>query len=429
MSQILPKNGGLSSLGWVPDNWEITTFKDISELRQGLQIAISKRYKNYKDGRFIYITVEYLNNPNNQNLLEYIDSPSNRVICQTNDVLVARTGATGKIITGVKGVFHNNFFLVEYDRKKINKNYLVQYLKFDHVQKEIKFRAGTTTIPDLNHGDFYSLTFIQPSIQEQQKIAEILDTVDRAIALTQTHITKLKQAKAGLLHDLLTRGINEHGELRNPTRNPEQFKDSPLGKIPKDWEVCPIEDKLKKIIDYRGKTPEKVESGIPLITAKNVRDGFIDADPCEYIDEKSYKVWMTRGIPTEKDVLFTTEAPLGNVSLIPNYKIALAQRLLTLCPDKTQLNSDFLIWLLLLPASKTRLQQHSTGSTVLGIKQSVFRKIIFQFSQLHEQEIIASIMNAHEKRIQSKVTYLEKLKLLKKGLMSDLLTGKVRVKI
>ncbi|MHC5829065.1 MAG: hypothetical protein ACYT04_77440, partial [Nostoc sp.] len=84
------------------------------------------------------------------------------------------------------------------------------------------------------------MPILSPHFKEQQKIAEILDAIDKAIALTDTHIPKLKKAKAGLLHDLLTRGIDDRGELRDYTRNPELFKRSPLGIIPKDWDVSSV---------------------------------------------------------------------------------------------------------------------------------------------------------------------------------------------
>ena len=76
-----------------------------------------------------------------------------------------------------------------------------------------------------------------PPLPEQRRIAEILDTLDEAIRKTEQVIAKLQQMKQGLLHDLLTRGIDEHGELRDPERHPEQFRDSPLGRIPRGWEA------------------------------------------------------------------------------------------------------------------------------------------------------------------------------------------------
>lgn len=164
-----------------------------------------------------------------------------------------------------------------------------------------------------------------------------------------------------------------------------------------------------------------------MITAKNVCEGFLDPEPREYIDKQDYDHWMTRGIPDVGDVLFTTEAPLGMVARFPDYKVALAQRLLTLCSDPDKLDAGYLLWLLLLPDSHRRLEQRLTGSTVLSIKQSVFRNMLFQFPPLPEQKRIDLTLNTHDNRIRTEEAYLNKLKLQKKGLMHDLLTGKVRV--
>ncbi|MEH2440239.1 restriction endonuclease subunit S [Nostoc sp.] len=202
----------------------------------------------------------------------------------------------------------------------------------------------------------------------------------------------------------------------------EEFKDSPLGKIPKDWEVSLIENKLQQIIDYRGKTPDKTNSGIPLITAKNVRNGYLDPEPREYIDEKNYDIWMRRGLPKAEDILFTTEAPLGNVARVPSYKIALAQRLLTLRASPEELDAGYLFWLLNWSESRQRLEQKSTGSTVLGIKQSVFRKIFFRFPPLPEQPRIAEILDTVDEAIARTSSLIIKLKQTKAGLLQDLLT-------
>ena len=90
-----------------------------------------------------------------------------------------------------------------------------------------------------------------------------------------------------------------------------------------------LEDAMESIIDYRGKTPKKTSSGIPLVTAKIVKGGRI-LEPQEFIDEAEYDSWMRRGIPHEGDVVLTTEAPLGEVAQLPGHKVALAQRIITL---------------------------------------------------------------------------------------------------
>src|SRR5207247_11427698 len=115
-------------------------------------------------------------------------------------------------------------------------------------------------------------------------------------------------------------------------------KDSPFGRIPKKWEVFTVEKKLERIIDYRGKTPPKADSGIPLLTAKIIKLGYM-LEPDEFIPEEIYEEWMTRGLPKVGDVLFTTEAPLGNVAQIKDERVALSQRVLTL-QTKSDLTKD-----------------------------------------------------------------------------------------
>jgi type I restriction enzyme, S subunit len=136
---------------------------------------------------------------------------------------------------------------------------------------------------------------------------------------------------------------------------------------------------------------------------------------------------MTRGIPDPGDVLITTEAPLGNVACVPDFKVAFAQRLLTLQTKKDELDSKFLFWLLVSPESKLRIQKYSTGSTATGIKQSVFRKIPFLFPNLEEQRMIIPYLEEIDKNILIEKSNLDKCLNIQKGLMQDLLTGSVPV--
>jgi type I restriction enzyme, S subunit len=146
---------------------------------------------------------------------------------------------------------------------------------------------------------------------------------------------------------------------------------------------------ITRFIDYRGKTPKKTESGIRLITAKNVRMGYIQEEPKEFISEDDYDSWMTRGIPNKGDILFTTEAPLGNVAqLDTNEKIALAQRIITICPYQP-LNKTFLKYCLMSPQMQALIKNNATGTTVSGIKSSRLKEIEIPLAPLNEQKRIA----------------------------------------
>lgn len=148
-----------------------------------------------------------------------------------------------------------------------------------------------------------------------------------------------------------------------------------------------------RFIDYRGKTPEKTDSGLRLITAKNVKMGFLQESPMEFVAPETYNSWMTRGIPNIGDVLFTTEAPLANVAqLDTDDKVVFAQRVIILQP-KDELDSTFLKYYLLSDTAQELIHAKGTGATVKGIKASLLKTIPVFFPVLPEQQRIVGILD------------------------------------
>ena len=176
-------------------DWKVNTFGKICTVRQGLQIPISKRLTEYEKGCYEYITVQYLHGGKER---EYIKDPKRTVICTKDDVLMTRTGNTGMVITGVDGVFHNNFFLIDFDRNKYDKDFLVQYLNLDVIQADIRRRAGTSTIPDLNHGDFYKIQIFEPPMRLQSEFNAFLKQVDKSKSVVRKSLNETR-----LLYDCL----------------------------------------------------------------------------------------------------------------------------------------------------------------------------------------------------------------------------------
>ena len=163
--------------------------------------------------------------------------------------------------------------------------------------------------------------------------------------------------------------------------------------------TAPLEEWMESIIDYRGKTPTKTDSGVPLVTAKIIKSGRIDT-PSEFIAEEDYEEWMRRGIPKGGDVVITTEAPLGEVAQLPNLKIALAQRVITLRGKQGVVDNTYLKYLLLSSEFQHDLESRATGTTVFGIKQSVLRKIELSFPDFGEQKGIAHILGTLDDKIE-----------------------------
>ncbi|MFP6247894.1 restriction endonuclease subunit S [Helicobacter pylori] len=196
----------------LPKDWEIKTFRDISTINQGLQIPISQRLKAPTEHAKFYITIQALNN---RKEFEYIKTYNESVVCHKDDILMTRTGNTGMVITNIEGVFHNNFFKINFDRTLINKDFLVYFLSLEQTQKTILKKAGTSTIPDLNHNDFYSLSIPLPPLNEQIAIANILSDVDRYLYSLDALILKKESVKKALSFELLSqrkrlRGFNQN---------------------------------------------------------------------------------------------------------------------------------------------------------------------------------------------------------------------------
>lgn len=170
--------------------------------------------------------------------------------------------------------------------------------------------------------------------------------------------------------------------------------------MPNNWKTYKLEDALDALIDYRGKTPKKKKSGIPLITAKIVKKGKI-LEPTEFIAFEDYDSWMTRGIPVVGDVVLTTEAPLGEVAQLKDSNIALAQRIVTLRGKQDFLDNGYLKYFLQSTEGQRRLVARESGTTVAGIKQSELRKILIDFPCFQEQQALASVLSAIDDKVEN----------------------------
>ncbi|EAC8512419.1 restriction endonuclease subunit S [Listeria monocytogenes] len=192
--------------------WEQRKLRDFTKISQGLQIAISDRYLENGDNRELYITNEFLNTYSSPKY--YIENPPENVIANEDDILMTRTGNTGKVITNVIGAFHNNFFKIDYNPMKTSKLFLYYVLVSENIQKEILIKAGTSTIPDLKHNDFYSIVIQVPKIQEQQKIGDFFKQLDNTIALHQRKLDTLKLMKKAFSQQIFPENNRKKPKIR-----------------------------------------------------------------------------------------------------------------------------------------------------------------------------------------------------------------------
>lgn len=323
------------------------------------------------------------------------------------------------------------------DRTKISMRWLSFVLQSVAYRRYIEVHATGTSgsMKNLPKSKLFTLPVSYPVPPEQAKIAEILDTLDSAIRETDAIIAKLKAVKQGLLHDLLTRGIDANGELRpSQIEAPHLYKESPLGWIPKAWEAHVFGDTIEHVIDFRGRTPKKLGmdwggGDILALSANNVQPGGIDISREAYSGgERLYRKWMTSGDVHKGDVLLTMEAPLGNVAQIrDDARYILSQRVIALRFKPILVLNDFAFWQMQSTEFQQAMVRRSTGSTATGIQRAELVKLHFKAPPVDEQSLIAQRLFSLEQKLASELAALDKQRQEKSGLMDDLLTGRVRV--
>ena len=186
------------------------------------------------------------------------------------------------------------------------------------------------------------------------------------------------------------------------------------------WEQRKLID-VCDYVDYRGKTPTKTDSGIFLVTAKNVKNGYIDYETSqEYISEDDYEEVMHRGKPQIGDVLITTEAPCGNVAQVNRANIALAQRIIKYRGHSNVVDNTYLKHYLLSPEFQSILNAKSSGGTVQGIKGSILHQQVIRYPKYDEQVKIGQYLDKLDNLITLHQRKCEQIKKLKKYMLQKI---------
>lgn len=262
-------------------------------------------------------------------------------------------------------------------------------------------------------------------LAEQRRIAEILDTLDEAIRKTEQVIAKLRQMKQGLLHDLLTRGIDDNGELRDPERHPEQFKDSPLGRIPREWEVGPL---LSRVTLPSGQLDPRVE---PFRSWVLVAPDHIESGTGRLLDRRTA---ASQGAISGKygfspaDVVYSKIRPYLRKAVLVDFAGLCSADMYPLHPSPA-LNPRFLLALILGEDFSRFAEGVSMRSGFPKINRDELSEYAAAFPPRREQDAISQVLLELDHRQSSEEAALAKLRTLKQGLMDDLLTGRVRVPV
>ena len=292
-------------------------------------------------------------------------------------------------------------------------------------------RSQGSTFLAIGTADLSMMPVAAPPLAQQQRIAEILATVDEAIEQTEALIAKTQQIKAGLMHDLFTRGVTKDGQLRPPREEaPYLYKESPLGWIPKEWEHGILNDIISpaRPIVYGILMPgQGVPGGVPVIKVKDIIDGIVNDDDLlltsQDIDEEYQRSKLKKG-----DILLTIRGTVGRLALVPPH---LDQANIT--QDTARIGvvlgyPEFYRFYLETDQPRQYFAVNTLGVAVQGINLRDVRMTPVPIPQIIEQFSIAQRLKNAIETIRANEKSLGKLLNTKKGLMHDLLTGRVRVK-
>lgn len=419
-----------TEIGVIPEEWEITKVGEvILYLKSGLSRKLSDynigipclRSSNIIDGKLDLLDLKYWykDDPQGANIRDYI--------LEEGDILVNFINSIAQI--GKSCIFKNSAIDVIYTtnifRIKVNPNKVDnEYFFYNTQTKSYNYQISLITKPAVNQasfttGDFKNIVIPLPTLLEQQRIAEILSTTDEHIEKLDKTIEDYQLLKKGMMKKLLTEGIGH-----------TEFKDTELGRIPKEWEVKTLKEITNKVIDNRGKTPPLSESGYKLIEALHLRvDTVIPLyfeDKQKYVSKDTYDTWFRNGHPNKNDILFTTVGNIAFTALVPNENICIAQNIIAL-QLKSIADSKFV-----LGVTKTSYFRKEVDKVVMnGVQPSIkvphLLSIKLQFPNLEEQQEISDIISSIEYKINLLFKEREDFLQFKKALMEQLLTGKIRV--
>lgn len=402
------KDSGISWLGEVPDHWEVKRLKFLARIQNGADYKHVETNDGYpvigSGGQFAY---------------------ANSYLYDGESVLLGRKGTIDKPLY-VNGKFWtvDTMYYTE-----ILKNTYPKYLYYLTLTIDFGRYSTQTALPSMTQTALNNLVFAVPHYKEQTAIAHYLDAklgeIDALIGKQQTLLEKLAEQRTAVITHAVTKGLNPAAAMKN---SGVEW----LGDVPAHWDVSPFKLVMNSIIDYRGKTPEKTNSGVFLITARNIKNGIIDYTLSqEFIDEDNYEEVMRRGLPKLGQVLMTTEAPLGEVAQIDRIDVALAQRVLKFDGKKDKLDNRFLKYFILSKAFQASLYKFATGSTALGIKSERLSYLKSLLPPVTEQSAIANYLDQETAKIDRLCDTVNqtigRLKEYRTALITQAVTGKIKV--
>jgi len=402
-------------IGNIPKDWELVRLPDIAE---DIYYGITAKAVENKTDLKILRTTDIKDYNVNWNALPFCEITEKRGDIQRfslkkGDLVIARSGTTGVSVLVEKDleniIFGSYLIKVKLSRKvhpKFMHYFCQSHLYWNHITSS---HAGST-LKNISLPVLKSLNVPLPSLFEQQKIAEILLTVDEAVQKTDEVITRTERLKKGLMQELLTKGIGH-----------KEFKDTEIGKIPKTWQVVNIGD----VCEQRNEVVQPSKSNKePFVGLEHIASGETRLHKfVQSTDVKSAKFRFYAG-----DILYGKLRPYLDKAVIADFNGICSTDLLVLTP-KENLLKEFLIYILHSNDFIKHAIATTTGTNHPRTSWSAIGNFKFGLPECSEQQKISETLSIVDIKLELEKKEKARLERIKRGLMDLLLTGKIRVKV
>jgi len=328
------------------------------------------------------------------------------------------------------GVITADIIRLRPDARSVEPEWVAIFINSGAVADQVAAITAGGTRPKITLNDFRTLQVVCPSRGEQHKIVEILKALDDLFEDTEASIAKYQAIKQGMVQDLLTFGTDSSGHVR-PTydKAPDLYKQSELGWIPKQWKVARLEDVTETMWVPDPLRPQCAEFGVPLVSARDLSSNLIDFSDCRLTTEETAATISARCSPRRDDILVVSRGgSTGRVHRVTtDRKFVLNEGMIGIRPSE-RCDAVYLEHFLRLPSLQAELIRASGSTGQAAIYLTHLKNTLIPVPTLDEQKRCGKRLAALDKLIAAESDHLQKLRLLKTGLIQDLLTGKVRVK-
>lgn len=399
------------------------------------ELIISSKGKLTKQSEFLEDGFQTLINADAINGRETIFSDTKgAVLCEEDDVLMLWDGERSGLVTfGFKGVVGSTFAKLK-TLDALDSKYLFYFLneKFLWIQNN---RTGTG-VPHVPKDLERILLIKYPKDKtEQRQIATILSTADAVIEKTQAAIAKYKAIKQGMLQDLFTRGIDiTTGKLRPSYQDePELYKASKLGWIPKEWSEEIFGEQIELVHGHQFRNYDFTEFGVAVVKIGQVKPENVDLSNCSFVSADRMEEFRNETIRNGDVLMALTGATLGKACLVnglsnpvlQNYRVGRFEPKI----KENDIDKSFLYYTLTAGELLNQIFNKVNSGAQGNIGKADFEKALFKKPPFTEQKLIAERLNSLNKKLQTEQDFLHKQQQIKAGLMNDLLSGKKKVKM